>query len=185
MAEKFYRQQMLAGKARQYIIKKVKKPLMGAIIGLGKRGSWLSMLIALIQIVRTIKRYPDPTRENCIQPNSHKLFDIEDKFFGYEDNPPHPRHPKKYPNHGREQLFRALFKLFIAEYEHDPYYRFRIDWMLEEIEKSNWRPRARIPMDCWKEFGPLPKLPKEWSAVVPMDLNDPDFFLEELWTNKT
>lgn len=125
------------GPMRKYVMDKVKKPLMKAIVTLAQR-------------------YPDPTRENCIQSNSHILFDIRDKFFEYERND------------GRKPLFEAIFKLLIAEYEHDPYYRFRLDWVLEQIEKSDWKPRPRIPMECWTEFGELRMPPPDWSALVPL-----------------
>ena len=151
MPEKFYRNQVLIGSMRKYIADKVKKPLMKAIATLAQR-------------------YPDPTRENCIQPNSQILFDIRDKFFEYEDNPAHPD-SKKHPYFGREWLFEAAFKILIAEYEHDPYYRWRFDWMLEEINKREWLPRSRIPMECWKEPG-MGAAPPDWSAVVPVE--EPD-----------
>ena len=140
MAEKFYRNQVLTGSKRDYIIEKVKAPLMAKIISLANK-------------------YPDPTRENCVQPNSRILFDIWDLFLEYEHNP------------GREALFDAAFKLLIAEYEHDPYYRFRLDWMLEEIEKREWQPRSRIPMNCWNEPGAIGEIP-DWNAVVPVEEAD-------------
>jgi len=106
---------------RQFVIDKVKAPLMKVII-----------LIA--------KRLPEVNRDNCVQSNSRKLFDIQDKFFQYEDNS------------GREELFRSAFKIFIAEYEHDPYYRYRFDWFIEEIIKSGWQPRPEgQPSFCWNE----------------------------------
>ncbi len=113
--------QLLRGTMRDYVIKKIKAPLMKAIMTLASK-------------------YPAPTRENTIHPNTHKLLAIEDKFLGYEDNPQ------------RKPLFEAAFKLLIAEYEHDPYYRWRFDWFLEEINKSHWVPRkiGRVRA-CWKE----------------------------------
>jgi len=126
---------------RQYIIHKVKKPLMKAIITL-------------------VKRYPNPTRENCSYPNTHILFDIWDKFSEYEDNS------------GRKALFDAAFKFLIVEYEHDPYYRYRFDWMLEEIVKRGWLPRPTQPMSHWKEPGRagisevFPLTPEAWARVV-------------------
>lgn len=136
-----YREGMLTGSMRQYVIDKVKKPLKKAITAL-------------------VKRYPEPTRENCLHPNTHRLFDIRDKFFEYEDNP------------GRKTLFEAAFKILIAEYEHDPYYRWRFDWMLEEMWKSGWEPRPMRPMSHWKEPGMAgiskvtPMTPAVWAEIV-------------------
>ncbi|KKL20728.1 hypothetical protein LCGC14_2452550, partial [marine sediment metagenome] len=92
-----YSHQMLRGSMRDYIIDQVKKPLMKAIIVLANR-------------------YPEPTRENCINSNSHILLDIQDEFLTYEDHK------------GRRDLFKAIFRILIGEYEHDPYYHYRFDW---------------------------------------------------------
>jgi len=90
-------------------------------------------------IVKLATKYPPPLRDTVEHPNTHRLLDIQDKFFEYEDNP------------GRDALFRAIWKIFIIEYEHDPYYRYRIDWVLEEVNKSNWEPRRIRDEQCWNE----------------------------------
>lgn len=101
-----------------------------------------------MKAIKTLaQRYPDPTRDNCLQPNSQILFDIRDKFFEYEYNPENPN----YPTRGREALFAAAFKILIAEYEHDPYYRYRFDWMLEQLMDSDWQPRKIHKEHCWNE----------------------------------
>ena len=88
------------------------------------------------------KRYPEPTKENTAHPNTHRLLDIRDKFFELEDNK------------GRKELFEAAFRILICEYEHDPYYRERFDWGVEEIIKSGWQPRPlKHPHFCWREKG--------------------------------
>ena len=120
--------QMLRGEMRGYIIDKVKKPLMKAITVLANR-------------------YPEPTRDNCINPNSLLLLDIQDKFFEYETN------------FGRIGLFKAIFRIFIGEYEHDPYYRARINWFFEEIVEltmnGKWAPRGMMrPLNFWQEEQP-------------------------------
>ncbi|KKN72884.1 hypothetical protein LCGC14_0405880 [marine sediment metagenome] len=112
---------MLEGDMREYIMHKVKAPLMKALI-------------------KFAQRYPEPTRDNIIHPNTLKLLDIQDKFFKYENNL------------GRNGLFRALFRIFIDEYEHDPYYHYRFDWFLEEIVNCGWKPRPiGYPSSCWNE----------------------------------
>lgn len=52
---------------RQYIIDKVKAPLMKALIILARR-------------------YPQPTKENTSHPNTHALIDVFNKFFEMEGN---------------------------------------------------------------------------------------------------
>ena len=74
-------------------------------------------------------RIPEPTHENVLHPNAHLLIDIRDEFFGYENN------------RSKGGMERAAFNLFIAEYEHDPYYRDRFDWVIDKIINSNWKPR--------------------------------------------
>ena len=71
---------------RQYFIDKVKAPLMRSIIELARK-------------------YPEPTAENCIRPNSLVLIRIWDKILAREDNL------------GRDQLFRAVKKLDILASE--------------------------------------------------------------------
>ncbi len=130
---------MLFGE-RQYVINHIKAPLEKAIIGLGNRISWLGMLLALIQVVRIARRYPEPTKELTFLPHTHLLLDIEKRFFENEDNP------------GREALFRAMWRMFIVEYEHDPYYQVRIDWIVEQIVKGGWGIRPLIvKTKHWKE----------------------------------
>lgn len=111
---------MLMGSGRQYVIEKIKKPLLKAITTLALR-------------------YPEPTMENTCVRNTARLLNIRDKFFEYENNG------------DRNGLFQAIWRIFICEYEHDPYYRYRIDWILEELNKSNWEPRKIRKEQCWKE----------------------------------
>ena len=117
-----YAKLMLIGRLRHYVQFKVKEVLEKKIIA-------------------HIKKYPEPTRENCEHPNSLILFDIRDKFLEYETHP------------NKTGLWQAAFKLLIAEYEHDDYYRFRFDWLLEQINERGWLPRTEIPNVCWKEAG--------------------------------
>ena len=94
-------------------------------------------LLKAITILAT--RYPEPTRDNTAVSNTHRLLDIRDKFFRHEENL------------GRDALFRAIWRVLIVEYEHDTYYRHRIDWVLGEIAKSGWEPNPLgHPKKCWK-----------------------------------
>jgi len=124
---------LLTGERRQYVIDKIKKPIMKALTILANR-------------------YPEPTKENCMVLNTRKLIDIRDKFFEYEDNP------------DRDALFRAIWKLFIIEYEHDRYYQYRINWVLEQIMECDWYPRRKRVERCWKE--PVePEVLEEWAET--------------------
>ena len=98
----------------------------------------------LAKIINLANKYPEPTYENVRKQNSHVLLDIVEEFFKYEDNPV------------REPLFRAIFRIFIAEYEHDGYYSNRIDWLLERLFKvfqgGGWQlSKPWHPTNCWTE----------------------------------
>lgn len=95
-------------------------------------------------LIHLSRKYPEATHDNVLRPNSHLWIDIKDRFFEYEDNP------------GRNSLFEAVFRIFIAQYEHDPYYTYRIDWVIEEVVElvmsGKWKPRPQgHPINFWKE----------------------------------
>jgi hypothetical protein len=106
---------------REYIISKVKRPLMKAIITLSKR-------------------YPEPTREECRDHNTLILMDMRDEFLRHEDNS------------GRIELFKALFRMFIAEYAHDKYYKFRIDWLKFRLEQAHWVYPQTWASSHWRQW---------------------------------
>jgi len=77
---------------------------------------------------------PDPTYENVLEPNSHVLLDMRNKFFSYYHNP------------SKMNLFQATWKIAIAENEHDPHYRSLVfGWLVEEVVEAvldgRWKPR--------------------------------------------
>ena len=109
---------------RDYFIEKVNKPLVKAITILANR-------------------YPEPTRENLLHPNSLRLLDIRDKYLQYDTN------------ERRRELFKAGFRILIAKYEHSPNWRYPIEFILEEIFKSGWKPRPYgHPVTFWNEPKP-------------------------------
>jgi len=132
---------------RSYFMDKVKKPLM---LSLSKCANGLdhSRFMARIYLlwnvwvlVRSIHRYPKPTRDNL---GRHNAVDIWEEFFEYEDNP------------GRDALFRALRRLSLGTYAHDGYYGTRADWFLERLvkkyESGEYQPRKPwLPCSFWKE----------------------------------
>lgn len=84
-------------------------------------------------LVRISRRYPEPTLDNVLHPNTKVLIRVWDKFFMYEDNSQ------------RVDLFKAIRKVMLCEYEHDGYYRYRMDFFLEELIKAvndgSWKRR--------------------------------------------
>ena len=109
---------------RQFFIEKVNNPLYKAITILGNR-------------------YPKPTMENLLHPNSKRLLEIFNKFLEYEENI------------RLRILGEAMFRILIAKYEHSPNFRDRISWFFEMIAESGWKPRSlNHPVNYWNEPTP-------------------------------
>ena len=112
-------------------MEKVNKPLMKAGITLANR-------------------YPEPTVENLLHPNSKRLLAIRDKYMEYDTN------------ERRKAVFGAAFRVLIAKYEHSAQYRYPIDWVIEEIIKSGWKRRPYgHPVQNWQEPKPYGGIPLE------------------------
>ncbi len=94
------------------------------------------------------ERFGKITKANTVSVTTHSLIDIRNKFLSFESNK------------GREPLFQAAFTLLTAEVEHDPYYRYRFDWLIEEVLKKllegEWetRPVNAMGGECWLEPEP-------------------------------
>ena len=144
--------QMLT-KYRTHVIKTFKDPLR-KFLTFGKNLS-VSKILKVMAIVA--KRFPAPTKRNTAFANTHLFLDLVTKYMTYENNPP------------RSSMLEPGFKIAIAEYEHDPYYRDRADWGIEEIVKAvlDGRLRPRLlghpipnadnpnsPLKHWNEPAP-------------------------------
>ena len=126
---------------RQFIVEKVKAPLYKAITTLAMR-------------------YPEPTKENTVFPNTRIRLEVRDEFF------------KHFNNDGRKPLLEAAFRILICECEHDGAYEFIHDWYITELLKRGWKPTKRgFPM--WRY----------WKGKLPPDYcmeNDPQWIEEWL-----
>ena len=123
---------------RQFVIDKVKRPIQNAL----EAGESFAEVMKVIK--NSMTKLVPFTRQNCLNPNTLVWFTIFDKFLEMEDNP------------GREPIFRAVIKLFLAEEEHDhSYYGVRgdvvLELWLEEVLKGNYKPRSLDhPDSYWK-----------------------------------
>lgn len=109
---------------REYYRDKVNAPLLKAITILGNR-------------------YPEPTMENVLHPNSKLLVEIAEKYRKFEGN---DRVAK---------LVSAILRIAINKIEHSPNYRDRFSWFIEELKKSDWKPRSyNHPEHDWNEPKP-------------------------------
>ena len=112
--------QLRANPSRSLLSKIAKKPLMAAIISIAKR-------------------WPDPTRGNCVKPNSQILFDVWERFNRHQ-----------LQNTSRASMFDAAFKIFICVYEAHQFYSQRFDWVMKHLLNSEWDIRDSNPGKNWK-----------------------------------
>ncbi len=109
---------------RGYFIDKVNAPLVKAIVLLANR-------------------YPEPTMENVLDPNSKELLRIQDEYLAWEGN-------KRVA-----ELVRAFFRIAIGRIEPSPNYRDRASVLVELIKACDWKPRAlNHPEHDWAEPKP-------------------------------
>jgi hypothetical protein len=127
---------------RQFYIDKVNGPLVKAISVFAKGASWLGMLLSLIEIVRDVRRYPDPTMANVLHPNSKLLLSVLEKYGSFEGN------------NRIAEVVKVLVKVIVVKLEHCPNYRDRISWWVEVVPKG-WKPRSlNHPEHDWNEPKP-------------------------------
>lgn len=95
-------------------------------------------------IITLCLRYPQPTEQNCNKPNTHFILDLEKRFFGHYTCPQ------------RIELYRALFRLWADEYEHDDSHAKNFDYLLGELHQAILERKYKLyPPDqftvYWKE----------------------------------
>lgn len=104
---------MLGEKTRQYVIEKVKAPLLKAIVTLATR-------------------YPEPTIENTEKHNSHVLIAIRDRFF---------EHNRILRNALFRALWRVLISEYEHDLEYSARIDFLVEALVKEVQVGNWKPR--------------------------------------------
>jgi len=101
-------QQEINSHHRSYYIDEVNWPLMKAI------GLWAN-------------RYPEPTKENTLHPNCHRLLDWRDEFLRHSTNP------------RLRKVVTDMVRIGIAKYSHSPPYRDTIDFFVECLYRDGWK----------------------------------------------
>lgn len=122
---------LLRGLLRDYIINKVKAPLMKAIILAAKLpGSRLCAPLVKAVLLAS-KRLPLPRRENCYANNALVLMTVWERFFTH------------FYGGDRLPMMKAARDISIAEIEHDIVYDWFLNWFIKEIikevEAGNWQ----------------------------------------------
>jgi len=109
---------------RQYVIEKVKAPIMKALIVLANR-------------------LPEPTMQNTFHPNTHVWLSIWDKFFEMEDN---PNRESLFKAISRVQIAETEHDIYYRDRMN-----VLLELWLDEVLKGNWKPRSLDhPNECWK-----------------------------------
>ena len=127
---------------RQYFIDKVNEPIYKAMESAGKAQSFVRLLVELVNIARDIKKYPEPTLENVLHPNSKLLLET-------------------YQEYANLELFKRveivvwfLVKLLVIKIEHSPNYGDRASWWIEKLAPK-WKGRSlNHPRNGWAEQRP-------------------------------
>jgi len=114
---------------REYYIKKVNEPIVKAVRLIHRGTSWIRLVLALIEIASSIKKYPEPTLENVLHPNAKWLLLKQEEYLKYEDN-------KRIA-----EVAKVLVRGAVIKIEHSPNYRKSISWWLED--NGGWRPYGR------------------------------------------
>ncbi len=94
-----------------------------------RSGNILSALMFLNRARRAVERLPEPTVENTWHPNSHRMIEVRDWFFG-----------KCRLGDERISLFRMAANFVIVLYDYDPPYRHMIDEAKARLDAAGWTP---------------------------------------------
>lgn len=133
---------------RQYFVKDVKAPLLCSLTRCEQRRhkflERIYLLWDVFVIVRSIYRYPEPTRENIKKRMNSVLFDVWDEFF------------ERDTNEGKTALFKAVRRVLAVEIEHDSHYSERFTWFLKRLAEKyvsgEWPPlEPWCPVDYWND----------------------------------
>lgn len=126
---------------REYYIK-VNNALLRGINVLERGASFLGTLIALIQIIREVRKYPAPTLENLGEPRAIWLLKTLHKYQSYEKNP------------RIRGVVTLIVTVAIIKINHSAPYKDRASWWVEELPKE-WKGRSlNHPVNDWGEEKP-------------------------------
>ena len=137
-----------------FVWNEIKRPLHRAYGGYRDGLVNFRTFIDLLHAFRAMRKLPEPTLEldrlpvskRKMLPNTRRLIEVRDEFFALH------RHD------GSVFMLRMLFNLTIILYDSFPFYRHRLDWLIERLADMlitlRWVPR--IPMrpysDFWREW---------------------------------
>ena len=134
---------------QQRMINDVKAPAMEAfVLLLSPEAGVTGKLGALLKLRRALKgfeQFPEPTKENTWNPNSHRLIELRDEFFQH-----------CHLGGGRNRFLRLGINFLIIIYDYDPPYRMMIDWWAKKLGLQNWEHGIPVKLvqtnwPWWKE----------------------------------
>ncbi len=107
-----------------YFVEKVKKPMMLAIVKLGKL-------------------WPEPKWNNLDHPSSQILLEAMEQYVKFERI-----------EGIRKDMMMTAFRVVIAVYDHDPFYRHRLRWLIKLLTTAT----ATVRWNMDEEAVPFPHL---------------------------
>ena len=114
-----------------YFVEKVKLPMRMTVINLAKL-------------------FPEPKWDNLEQPSSQVLLEAMGKY--------QERELLQDGDYGRRAMMIAAFRILIAIYDHDPFYRVRLRWLVDYLTEASKTTRWNIDEDVIPE-------PHYWEAI--------------------
>jgi len=116
---------------QQEMIHKVKAPAIKAILTIidpsSSKAEKAGALLKGYRAAKSLGQFPEPTKENTWNPNTHRLINTRDEFF---------RHC--HLDEKRRKVLRLGINFIIIMYDHDPPYRMMIDWWAKQLKVQNW-----------------------------------------------
>ena len=100
----------------------------------------LPMRLAVINIA---KLFPEPKWDNLAEPSSQVLLEAMEKYEEFE--------LLQDGEAGRRDMMLAAFKVIIAVYDHDPFYRIRFRWLIEYLTDQTKTVRWNIGQEAIPE----------------------------------
>ena len=99
------------------------------VVNSHKREFYIKFVWAQLEraVIFYAKRMDEPTHDNVLHPNSHRLLDMRDDILRCWDI-------------GKKPLITAAFKILTVKYEHSPAYRNLLDFAVMLIDKYGWKP---------------------------------------------
>lgn len=124
----------------KFLVDRIQTPVKRILNTFNVGGLNLMDAFMALEILKSLEKLPETTKENTRELNTVRLIDIKNEFFKHIDAPDY------------DNIFRFLFNFLITKYDYDRFYQGLMDWFVGELIKSGWRlPEENYPHSrLWK-----------------------------------